>query len=600
MTRLFFGSRAIFTVLLLLALCTIKTHAIPPLEGGALNFQGYIVNDAGVPFGTEEEKQFYMRFSITPEDPNEEVWSLNQPILVSVRNGIFSVRLGKFNDDPDIKPLDERYFKNGKRFLRIEICDPSEGGCVPYSETRYDDFFRKFDLEGEELNPDLTDVLAKSQIPIPGVPFVVSSLRLVGNDDKQGTLRISRESDAPLLGEPAPPDLRLEPGQGLIGLQIFQNQNIGLLIWNPEKNSPDALVTENGAGKGEISGSLYLRGKSSLSISGSIQSTAERFGILDVRGLKPPGGKDVVAGSIKSPVFRNPSSEEFEASVTSSSRLHKLKIINPSLRTELGDFLKVDVSAKGNNSAMIEAGGSLELSDESSLKVQGTDVGRLLVSGDSPGITALGFYDLNQTDLSLKEAPYQVIPHGLSVFNTLTLGKSLQFSFERLKGLIGEFGAPNGVFEWTSRDTYTDSRTKQPSHTHDLRVGADPGDMIEKLNQRSGSTLISKRRIDNRLAFLFENNDGLTPNRPFYFTNTNFFNFYDGSAFNLSNPYLSPSIFTNNRIITSHLFDDNQEHFGIFLGGELNPRRVVIGSNYPDLGDLYFVHCAALGDCSVT
>ena len=177
--RIFLRS-GVFSILLLLStLCIIKTTAIEPLEGGAINFQGFMVDDQGVPFGTAEEERFYLRFSITSENPSAKTWESN-PILVSVQNGVFSVRLGKF--DEETAPLDESIFsgdEENKRFLRIEICDPQEGGCLPYSDSRYADFSRKFDLNDQDLNSGLVENFPPSQITIPGVPFVVSSLRLV-------------------------------------------------------------------------------------------------------------------------------------------------------------------------------------------------------------------------------------------------------------------------------------------------------------------------------------------------------------------------------------------------------------------------------------
>ena len=70
------------------------------IEGGVINFQGLLVNEKGVPYGTNNPETFIMRFSITSEDNNFIPW-IGNPIEVEVIDGLFSVRLGKFDENVD-------------------------------------------------------------------------------------------------------------------------------------------------------------------------------------------------------------------------------------------------------------------------------------------------------------------------------------------------------------------------------------------------------------------------------------------------------------------------------------------------------------------
>ena len=127
------------------------------------------------------------------EDKNFIPWSSN-PIEVEVIDGLFSVRLGKFEENVDA--LDSAVFTGNdgagrRRFLLMEVCSSDNlGDCKPYNANNYRGFYQK------DSNQNFNSNTVDSQIPIPGVPFVVSAVRVVGDDTKEGTLRISKELDS--------------------------------------------------------------------------------------------------------------------------------------------------------------------------------------------------------------------------------------------------------------------------------------------------------------------------------------------------------------------------------------------------------------------
>ena len=120
------------------------------LEGGVINFQGLLVNEKGVPYGTNTPETFIMRFSITSEDTNFIPWNSN-PIEVEVIDGLFSVRLGKF--DENVEALDSSIFtgnddRGRRRFLRRKFCTSNNlRDCTPYNARNYRGFFQKIRIK---------------------------------------------------------------------------------------------------------------------------------------------------------------------------------------------------------------------------------------------------------------------------------------------------------------------------------------------------------------------------------------------------------------------------------------------------------------------
>ena len=135
-----------------------------------INFQGLLVNEKGVPYGTGTPKTFIMRFSISSEDNSFIPWTGN-PIEVEVIDGLFSVRLGKF--DENLAALDSSVFTGNdgdgrRRFLNMEVCNSDNlRDCTPYNPRNYRGFFQK------DSNQNFSPNVVGSQIPVPGVPFVV-------------------------------------------------------------------------------------------------------------------------------------------------------------------------------------------------------------------------------------------------------------------------------------------------------------------------------------------------------------------------------------------------------------------------------------------
>ena len=224
------------------------------IEGGVINFQGLLVNEKGVPYGTNNPETFIMRFSITSEDNNFIPW-IGNPIEVEVIDGLFSVRLGKFDENVDA--LDSTVFTGNddtgrRRFLHMEVCTSGNlRDCTPYNSRNYRGFFQK------DSNREFSPTVVDSQIPVPGVPFVVSAVRVVGDDTKEGTLRISKDLDSDAVLN----DLIINTQGSFSGLRLVHNQNVALFIYQKDpQNRLDALITQ---GKGSISGSVYLRGADS-------------------------------------------------------------------------------------------------------------------------------------------------------------------------------------------------------------------------------------------------------------------------------------------------------------------------------------------------
>jgi len=577
-----------------------------------IHFQGLLTDEKGVPIGTDSPEDVYMRFSIVSEDAGFEPWS-SIPRRVQVVDGFFAVRLGRF--DPSERALDESIFTGNdgegrRRFLQMEICTLAvQANCVNYNSNAYSGFFRK------DLNEDLGQGDAASAIPVPGVPFIVSAVRVVGDDIKEGTLRISRDPDADgvVLN-----DLAIEASGAVDGMRIIQNQNLGLIIrQTDEDQQQEAFVVPNN--NGQIEGSVYLKGSNSnIRITGSLintyreenqlgslpgieEETTTRYGKLVITDRDPVSGYAVQAGPIFSPEYKNLTANPetgFTASITKKSRLHKLHIVDVN---EQRDTMEVTVDAKGANVVQFTEDSVLQLSDQSRLTMRGT-AGRELVQEErSIGLEALGFIDIDQARGQLngqytatESFLYQVIPHGTSVFNTLQFRDSLVLSANRLKGLIGTFDEGTDDFR-ALNNVYRDPITGQQLHKHDLRVGADPLRLIEKLNSLDGETLtqrIRKDRVDPQLAYIYDNNHGLTAERPF-FTNINYFTHieqYDPLA-----PLTSPSVITNDRLVARSDLDGN----GVYLGGNLQAgiKSIELGSTYAGMTDFHFVNCASPLNC---
>ena len=486
------------------------------LEGGVINFQGLLVNEKGVPYGTNTPETFIMRFSITSEDTNFIPWNSN-PIEVEVIDGLFSVRLGKF--DENVEALDSSIFtgnddRGRRRFLRMEVCTSNNlRDCTPYNARNYRGFFQK------DSNQNFSPTVVDSQIPVPGVPFVVSAVRVVGDDTKEGTLRISKDLDSDSVAN----DLIVNAQGSYSGLRLIHNQNVALFIYQRDsQNRLDALVTQ---GKGSISGSVYLRGaNSNVKVLGKLESKFRSAintfsGQLQITG-KDKDGYAVQAGPIRSPVFKNPDGVDFQVSTTGLSRLHRVKVIDVKWSTESRKTVKIDSS--GSNVIQIDSDGDLELSKQGFLEIYGRDYRKLDVSSASSiGIEAIGFYDNYNSQLpGVIDYPYQIIPHGLSVINSFQMGDSPQLSFKRLEGLIGNYDFLGQ--EWRPLSTvYIDDRTDAQTHKHDIKIGADQDNLVRKLNE-DGEKRIIKRRVDSELAYKFDNNDGRSPDRP-AFSNINYF-----------------------------------------------------------------------------
>ena len=500
---------------------------LAPVEGGSINFQGMLVSSEGVPIGTNAAQFVCMRFAIVSEEEGFKPW-LSPNLHVQVDRGLFMVRLGKFSGSlyEDVEPIDEVVFSQSQatqneRYLEVsihpDISDISNQGCLNARVSEFLPFKR------EKINQtDLEPASLENNIKIPGVPFSVSSVRIEGDDTKEGTLRISRENNLP----PAGADLQINAFGSYNGLEIIQNQNLGLIIRHVQPGNETALETLSG--EAQIQGNLQLSGdESTFIIRKNLRSIhPTRGGTIQLQGNRlGPLEAELIAGDIFSPAYSNPLSQNFSASVTGESKLHKLRIVD-ALNTDESKTQFITVGSSGETRTFIKEDGQLNLGDQGFLSLSGREENRLELSGDNAAIEALGFYDQDQTETSSNAYPYQVVPHGLSVFNSITLGNSRQFSRVRLRGLIGEFRKFNNSEDFESDGVYFDSRNREYLHTHDLRVGADPGALIDKFKEAKSGRVIKKDRLDEGIAYLFENNAGLSTKRPFYFQKLNIFSHF--------------------------------------------------------------------------
>ncbi|MDD4200728.1 MAG: hypothetical protein PHS19_04990, partial [Eubacteriales bacterium] len=529
-----------------------------PIEGSALSFQAVLVNDKGVPYGAETAESFYMIFKITSkENGGTELWS-SRPRLVQIENGIFSVRIGKFYEAE--LPLDE-YILTGndddqrKRFLHVAIT--TEGSNGPYIC-----FYRR------DINPEFSISNVDSHIPISGVPFVVSAIRVIGDDIKEGSLRISKDSLEHEYKSTFDADLKLVATGNFDGLQIIQNRNIGMIIYNKPpasgKNPDDALVTK---GAGLIQGTLFLRGeRSNLFVDGSLSSVHKDHGLLEVN-LNDPIRPAIQAGPLRSPVFKNPAGADFFVSTTGISSLYKLLIMDvdqandspiPQLMTVESPYGPNVIRLTDDANAVLTKGGFIELS--------GTTEKEIYLSSDSAGITALGFYDNRQPRID-SEFPYQLVPHGLSVLNNFKMGGSLSFTYSDAYRLIGEYQID--TMDWATPKT---EQSNSKFHKHDLRIAADPDALVQRINMARESRIV-KNRIDDYLAYISTDNT------------------YTGRNYMLG--YGTHSAFTDNKIITNF----GTDNMNVFLGGdEPSPglRRILLGISTSKLGQFAFLKCPTL------
>ena len=74
LSRIFCGP-----VLVFLIAYNLPTANPKPLDGGVVNFQALLVDEKGVPFGTDSPQTFMMRFSVTSEDDDFIPW-IGKPI----------------------------------------------------------------------------------------------------------------------------------------------------------------------------------------------------------------------------------------------------------------------------------------------------------------------------------------------------------------------------------------------------------------------------------------------------------------------------------------------------------------------------------------
>ena len=138
------------------------------LEGGVINFQGLLVNEKGVPYGTNTPETFIMRFSITSRIPTSFLGTVIRLKLKSLM-GYSPVRLGKF--DENVEALDSSIFtvtmiEAEEDFSEMEVCTSNNlRDCTPYNARNYRGFFQK------DSNQNFSPTVVDSQIPVPGGPF---------------------------------------------------------------------------------------------------------------------------------------------------------------------------------------------------------------------------------------------------------------------------------------------------------------------------------------------------------------------------------------------------------------------------------------------
>ncbi|MBW7875338.1 MAG: LamG domain-containing protein [Candidatus Cloacimonetes bacterium] len=528
----------------------------PPLSGKALTFQGFLVNANGVPYGTTEPEVFYMRFSITSSEGGGSLLWQSLPKQVEVREGLFSVRLGQFTADE--QPIDESIFTGNdagpaRRHLMMEV---STGG----TDGPWFGFFRK------DLNPSLNDeTKVESHIPIPAMPFTVSALRIQGPDIKEGSLRIVANPED-LSG--TQPDLFLQTAQPLHGISIFQNENIGMVIINPATTASLHPMALKLMGKSSVQGGLYLDGnESSITIKGDLKNTAVEAGKLYLSQSTPDANSlpAIETGKIHAAAYESPVSRDYGINLTGTTTLREL-IIQDTRRQG-----QSNLNIQSSNRAVIRIdNGDFTLSPSSILNVSSLNFGEQLIrmGAGSKGIEAMGFYDREQLSPS-SSWPYQMIPHGLSIMNTLTLGGQYALDYSYLRILIGQ----TDVFGNTSRagNALVPGTLDQPLHRHDLRAGSDPDALVDKLNEATDPRII-RRRISDEVAWLYEPNN---------FLHDNYFNFTDGLG--------TPGLLTAGGLTARF------ETLNTFLRSDFS--GMYLGAKASGIKDFYFYECSDMNNC---
>ncbi|MCJ8347303.1 hypothetical protein MJH12_17320, partial [bacterium] len=454
---------------------------------------------------------------------------------VAVENGIFAIRIGKFTQDENLTELDQDVFtgndgEDKKRYLLMEIFDETSNKWFPFSKKSVDDT-----LLGNEVS---------AHIPVPGVPFIISSVRVLGDDTKSGKLRLSHDPDTEFRTDP---NLTIYATGTYHGMKIIQNKNLALSILQTSGDLKDAIVAD---GATTIQGSVIIKGssRSELILHADLIADTPDYGKITFVDKNVKAALVLDAGDIQAPLVTNipdqinlceQTSESYQVCVTQVAVLHALHIQDhQDLTNTFPRIAKVNSNAL--TEVILDSGSNINLSDQSFLNLGGLFPPSLTIVDQSKHLEALGLYDSSQP-IDLKY-PYQVIPHGLSIFNKIQFGDSKLLNFERLYALIGLKQKVGNVYDWqqVNNETYIDLESGLKLHKHDLRTGADSNEMINKLNQVTNDHLI-KRRISDDLAYLDEEN---------YFTNQNLFAYSEGS-----------SIFTNYSLITKH------NSLNIFLAG---------------------------------
>jgi hypothetical protein len=523
-----------------------------------LNFQGQLVDQNGVPYGTEDGgTTVHMRFTITSvEDGLDYLWR-SAPREVLVENGLFSVRLGQYLENEE-EPLDESIFTGDddgteKRFLHIEISTRGEDG--PWHS-----FLRK------DMNEAMEPTVNESQIPISGVPFIVSAVRLVGNDIKEGTLRLSKDP-YDTKEDDGSPDLKISAGTNFSGLNIVRGNNIGLVLYQPQ-NLPltPGEYSLTAKGSGSIKGGMYLNGEvADLEVQGSLEAYTKGFGRMEV---KSSGDKDeaVMAGSVKSPIFRNGGdATDFTVSTVGLSTLHRLNVVDTSATQEAQSKVLSISSNKEAPVLYLNKDSKFHLGKSGVIEFSGKSGSKIEMRPNSKGIQAIGLYDISNTFSD--DFRYQLIPHGLSVLGSLAAGGK-PIGYDEFKQLIGIYN-PN-VQDW---EKWPGLISEDQFHKHDLRIAADADSLVRKLNEATDMR-ITKKRLDNKIAYKNEDN---------FFDNRNYFE------------KAGWSFATNNRIIT------RSGSLDIFMGGEKpteTNKRIILGSSKEGVEDFYFYRCTVNFDCT--
>ncbi|MCO4784117.1 MAG: hypothetical protein KC646_17460 [Candidatus Cloacimonetes bacterium] len=560
-------------IFLLFPLLAGNLFAVEELFGNALNFQGLLVDEKGVPFGTDQEPAiFKMRFYVTSlEDGGTILWPLHLTDdsaevfferEVAVENGVFAVRIGKFTQDTDIIELDQNIFtgndgEDKKRFLLMELFDVESNKWYPFSKKSVDET-----LLGNDVS---------AHIPVPGVPFIVSSVRVLGDDVKSGKLRLSHDPDALTTLDP---NLTIYATGPFHGMKIIQNKNIALSIFQTSGDLKDAIVAD---GDAAIKGSVLIKGsaRAELILHSDLLAETEDYGKLTLKDSNINSSLVLDAGDIQTPLIAtqadqsgmcNQTSLNYQACVTQTLVLHGLKIQDH--QDAANTFARVaNLDSNGLTEVILDQDSDIKLSNQSFLHIGGVFPGALNITAQDKYVEALGLYDTSQP-IDLKY-PYQVIPHGLSIFNKIQFGESKILSFEKLFALIGQKQQIGALHDWqqSNNETYIDPETGLKLHRHDLRTGADSDEMINKLNQVKNDHLI-KRRISDDLAYLDEQN---------IFVNQNHFSYAEDT-----------SIFTNYSLITK------SNSLNIFLAGvRASSNYIAVGARYPGLTNFKFVQCVA-------